>query len=299
MSLDALSRRDVKTSLGVVPVWSAPEIFASRRPLLLAIAGLFAGADDLSRLPEVMAPVADAAILRIPGSGPPPLREASLEGFARAVGELIGQQFADRPVVLLGVSIGAAAALGVRAPAVRRIVAVEPILATGELWPLEGPVRAHLRGLPRGHPSHDLYWRLFGLDAERCAARDHGGLLKGLSVPVDVLLAGQPLAPERKLEGFPSLVPEALHARLAALPQVRLHQAPGAGHNVQAAAGKQLTELLFEACRRAAADAPHEARGLDEPLLEATPLGASRIAHWGPGGPAFAGAYLGWNPTAE
>ena len=38
---------------------------------------------------------------------------------------------------------------------------------------------------------------------------------------------------------------------------------------------------------------------LDEPLLEATPLTARRLAHWGPGGEAFARAYLARNPNAE
>ena len=38
---------------------------------------------------------------------------------------------------------------------------------------------------------------------------------------------------------------------------------------------------------------------LDEPLLEATPLTARRLTHWGPGGEAFARAYLARNPNAE
>jgi hypothetical protein len=41
------------------------------------------------------------------------------------------------------------------------------------------------------------------------------------------------------------------------------------------------------------------AGALDEALLEATPLTARRLAHWGPGGEAFARAYLARNPDAE
>lgn len=298
MTLETLTRCEVKTSLGAVPLWSRPDIFGSRRPLLLAIAGLFAGPDDLSRLPEVMAPVADAALVRIPGSGPPLLAEPSLQAFSRAIGELIDQLFTDRPVILLGVSLGATAALGVRSPRVRRIVAVEPILETGALWPLVEPLQAQLRRQPPGGASRDLYWRLVGLDADRSSPRDYRQVLDGLTVPTDVLLAGQPLLPQRKLPAFPSLVPTAERERLAASPQVRLHLAPGVGHNVQAGAAKQLKELLFEACRRASADPPYPTQGLDEPLVEAVPLTARRVVHWGPAGRAFAGAYLSWNPAA-
>ena len=298
MTLAALARRDVRTSLGVVPVWSRPQVPGAARPLLVAIAGLFAGPDDLSRLPEVMAPVADAAIVRIPGSGTPRLADGSLGAFSSALREVIDQLAADRPVVLLGVSIGATAALGVRSPRLRRVVAVEPILATAELWALVEPLRSHLRGQPAEGGPHDLYWRLFGLDLERREPRDHRDLLHGLSVPTDVVLAGQPLQPPRQVQAFPSLVATGERALLAATPQVRLHVAGDAGHNVQGTAGKQLTELLFEACRRASADPPYAIQGLDEPLAEAVPLSAERLLHWGPGGPAFAGAYLAWNPTA-
>lgn len=298
MTFDTLARRDVKTSLGVVPLWSRPDVVGSRRPLLLAIPGLFTGPDELSRLPDVMQGVADTAIVRLPGAEAPLLADRSLPAFSRAVGELIDQLFADRPVILMGVSIGATAALGVRSRHVRRIVAAEPILATEALWPLVQPLRGLLRKQPRKGPLHDLYWRLFGVAFDRRAPRDYRQVLEGLAVPTDVLLAGQPLEPERSISGFPSLVAAAERARLAAMPHVRLHLAPDAGHNIAAAASKQLTELAAEACRRGAADPAFDVRGLDEALLEAVPLMAQRAAHWGPGGLAFAGAYLSWNPTA-
>ena len=299
MTLESLTRREVQTRLGVVPLWSRPDIFTSARPLLLAIAGTFAGPDDLSRLPQVMAPIADAAVLRLPGVGAPPLSDPALEAFPRAVDELIEQLFAHRPVVLAGVSIGAVAALGVRSRSVRRMVAVEPLLATGALWPLAEALGRHLTGQPADSPAHAAFWRLFGVSREATAPRDYHHLLDGLAVPVDVLLGGEPLHPQRPVERLPTLVDAPERARLAALPQVRLHLAAEAGHNVQAQAPKALKELLFEACRRASADPPHDLFGLDEALTEAVPLTAGRLAHWGPGGPAFAAAYLSWNPTAE
>jgi hypothetical protein len=86
---------------------------------------------------------------------------------------------------------------------------------------------------------------------------------------------------------------------LSTLPQVRLHLARGAGHDVQIQASKVLKLILLEACRRASADLAYDARGLDEALVEAVPLAARRLAHWGPCGRAFAGAYLSWNLAAS
>lgn len=299
MTLKTLARREVTTSLGVVPVWSRPEVAASRRPLVLALPGLFGGPEELATTPETLAQVADVALLRLGDLPRPLLADGRPADFARAVDEVVAQQFADRPVIVLGVSIAATVALGVRAAAVRRIVAVEPILATEALWPLAEPLRAHLRSRPDDRPSWELFWSLFGVGLQTAEPRDHRRLLDGLAVPLDVILGGEPLGERRAVTAFPSLVAPAERTRLAALPLARLHLAQGAGHNVQAEAAKLVKEVVFEACRRASAAPAHDVASRDEALVEATPLDARRVAHWGPGGRAFAGAYLAWNPNAE
>lgn len=296
MTLDTLARREVTTSRGVATVRSRPEAFDSRRPLVLALPGLFAGADDLAGLPEAISRVADAALLRFEDQ--PPSAQAPA-AFADVVGQVIDQLFADRAVVLLGASIGATVALGVRAAAVRRIVAIEPILTTEALWPLAAPLRERLRSRPDEPRSRTLYWSLFGVGLDKTEPRDHSGVLTGLAIPADVILAGEALGERRPIKTFPSLVAPAERRRLAASPMVRLHLAPDVGHNVQVEAGKLVIEAVSEACRRASAASPYDLRGLDEALVEATPLGVARVAHWGPAGRAFAGAYLSWSPNAE
>lgn len=299
MTLETLVRREVTTSRGVAQIRGRPEIFGSRRPLLLALPGLFAGPNDLARLPEALAQIADVAHLRLEDCPPAVLDQASPAAFARFVDELIAQLFADRPVVVAGASIGATVALGVRAAAVRRIVAIEPILATAALWPLPEALRAHLRSRPDELRTHELFWRLFGVGPDAVEPRDHREVLAGLSVPVDVVLAGEALGEPRTITSFPSLVAPAERAWFAALPIARLHQAPGTNHNVQVQAAKLVQEVAAEACRRASAAPPHGLRGLDEALVEATPLGVRRVAHWGPAGRAFAAAYLSGSPNAE
>jgi hypothetical protein len=296
LKLETLARRDVTTSVGMLSLWSRPEILGGARPVVLGLQGLFAGADDLSGLPDVLAPLADAAVVRYPAQGLPGLGLDALRAYARALDELIAATFPDRPVVVLGVSLGALAALALQAPSVRRIVAVEPPLVAGGLWPLLEPLRAQMRARPNDAVLRATLWSFFGVGPQTTAERNYRPLLDGLTRPIDVVLASEPLEPRRAVQRFPSLVGAVERARLAAHPRIRLHLAPGAGHNVQSQAGKVLRDVLFEACRRATAEPVYDPCTLDEPLLEATPL-ASRVLHWGPGGPSFARAWLSWNPA--
>ena len=171
--------------------------------------------------------VVDAAILRIPGADTPPLADPSFAGMAQAIGEVIAQRFPGRPVVLLGVSIGAVIALAVRAPSLRRIVAVEPPLRTVGLWPIEGMVRRHLASRPDDRAAHGVFGELFGIAATGVRPRDYLPLLDRLDLPTDVILGAEPLSPRRELENLPSLVDEVARARLAAHPRVRLRSWSG------------------------------------------------------------------------
>ena len=141
MSLGNLTPRAVATSYGELAFWSRPEIYDSDKPVVLAIAGMFSPADDLVNLPNDLGLLVDACIMRMPGGGAPLLNRSDLATVAAAVGEAIAAVFNDRPVMLFGVSIGATVALAVRAPNLARVLAVEPILATGHLWPIAEPLR--------------------------------------------------------------------------------------------------------------------------------------------------------------
>lgn len=298
VALADLVQKDVATRLGPVRLWIAPEPPGSTKPIVLAIPGILAPVEEIAKLGEGFGILATLAIVRLPSASDAALSDGSLDALSRAVGEVIETVFAGRRVVLLGVSIGAVAALGVRASNLARVVAVEPTLASGKLWPLLDPLRAHLRQTADA-VSKAFVFEMFGIDGFHAVSRDHGAVLDGVEVPVEVVLGETPLAPERPLARFPSFVAEEERRMLGDRPGVKLHLVRGTGHNVVGQAPRAMRDILLEAARRASVDAPAGERGLDEPLLEATPLVARDVLHWGPGGAGFAQAFGRANPQAR
>ena len=300
VSFGDLVRRDVATRFGEIALWSRPDIFdaAATRPVVLTIGGSFSPLEDLKNLPDVLGILADACLMRFPGSAAPPLASFAMSDIALAVGELVETTFPGRPVVLLGISIGAVVALGVRAPNVARVIAIEPPLTTGKLWPIVGPLRQILDGA-RDLQTRDMLLQIFGVSEHELAERDYLGVLDGLRAPADVILGEQPLEPERPVQRFPSLVGVAERRRLAQSPRIRLHIARGAGHNLIGQAPNVVQDILLEACRRASAAQPFDPAEVDEPLLEATPLTARRVLYWGAQSEAFRAAFWPPNPNAE
>ncbi|HEV7385056.1 MAG TPA: alpha/beta fold hydrolase [Phenylobacterium sp.] len=299
VSFGDLVRRDVTTRFGVIALWSRPDIFgASAKPVVLVIGGSFSPAEDLKTLPDAVGILADTCIMRLPGAGAPPLTSLAIADVALAVGELVESIFPRRPVVLLGVSIGAVVALGVRAANIARVVAIEPPLVTGGLWPIVAPLREAL-GKTHDRLVHDMAFQTFGVAAQEVETRNYLAVLRGLCAPADVVLGETPLEPERPVGRFPSLVGAAERRELARNPRIRLHVAPGAGHNVIAQAPRFVLAIVLEASRRASAATPFDPAELDEPLLESTPLTARRVLYWGAYGETFRAAFRLPNPNAE
>ena len=291
-----LQPRAVATPDGEIELWGRPEIYGRDEPLVLALGSGFSPIEDLKNLPDVLGFLADGCLMRTPGAGAPRLRRPGVDPIAKAVGHLLETVFAGRPVVLLGVSIGGVVALSVRASNLVRVVAIEPPLMTGDLWPIVGPLRD---AAARDEPVRDMAWNLFGISATAHEPRDYSGALDDLPCPADVLLGDTPLMPQREVRRFPSLVDAAARARLAAAPNVRLHIAAGAGHNVVAQAPKAVQDVLMESVRRAGAAGALADRAVDEPLLDATPLSARRLLVLGPRAEAFGRAFRRADPKAS
>jgi hypothetical protein len=279
-------------------LWSPPEIYQGTKPVVLAIGGMFSPVEDLKNLPAIVARLADACVVRMPAASAPTLKGPGVAAVAEALEETLETVFAGRPVMLFGVSIGATATLGVRAANLARVLAIEPVLETGALWPIVEPLRSVLAKTEPGAVRDSIFAR-FGVDMAAHEGRDYTALLDDLPCPVDVVLGDVPLMPARPTDRFPSLVGEPERRRLAQAPNVRLHLAPGAGHNVLGQSSKVAQAVLMEAVRRLAAKGALTDRAADEPLLDATPLTARRVLYWGPQGETFRHAFQTPNPRAE
>jgi hypothetical protein len=293
VSLEALQKTEVATTLGPLWLWARPGAFEATRPAILTVTGAFAGADVMSRLPELMGEACDCVLVHLPGNHSPLLRETSVAAFAQALGEAIEARLSHRPVVLCGLSIGALVVLATQAAAVRRIVAAEPLLATGKLWSMLPQVRNRVRAGDAAAAAHAE--GLFGVTAEGARAIDYRWVFDGLAAPADVIVGDQPLQPPRELTQHPSLLDDADRAWLASRPGVRLHVAANAGHNIAFQAAKLLSDLLNAAVREAGGPFTPTQRA----VLAHTPSTAARVRYIGGAGQAAAATLTARNPKAE
>lgn len=296
MSLASLTRTEFRTELGTVPLWHAPGALASGRPVLVTVTGAFATADTMSKMQGVVGGACDCFLMHLPGNHTPALREASVAAYAQALQAVIGEAFPDRSVVLVGVSIGALVALAVRAPQVRRVVAVEPPLATGKLWPMLGPLAQKIAAAPDDADLRDFAAGVFGVTTEGFRDRRYFDLFDGLDVPVDVVAGDRPLMPERPCDTYPSFVDEPERDFLRGLPNVLLHVAPGAGHNVPFQSPMALKAVLLDALLEVGGVPPLS--DADRALLSRAPVGAGRVLYVGGAPTAFAAAYRRRTPWA-
>ncbi|MFL5295689.1 MAG: alpha/beta fold hydrolase [Phenylobacterium sp.] len=296
MSLETMQPTEIRTSLGIIPIWSLPGALTSTKPIVLSITGAWASPRDMEKTPALVGPDWDAATMRLPGNGTPQLAETSIAAWARAAGELIDATFQGRAVVLAGLSVGALVALGVRSSVVRRVVALDPPLVTRKLWPMLATLRQQWRTEPA---SRRFIKTVFGVSGSAIEDRRYFKLFDGAPRPIDVIVGAVPLYPQRDLARFPSLVDEPERAWLAARPGVTLHVAPGAGHALHVYAGPFVLDRLFEAMAKALAPRNVYPWQFDEALVASTPLTARRVQYVGPRGAAFAAAYGARNPQAE
>lgn len=243
-----MQQTTVQTPLGPVPVWGRFDSFDPARPLVFAIRGAFADKDDLTRLPDLV-PELDVALVHLPGMHVPFLAELTMDAFCRAYDAAIEALFPQRAILAFGVSMGAAAALGLRHRAVKSALLVDPPLNTKACWPMHDFARRLLRRAPT---VQHVAWieNIFGLTATEAPGRDYWNLLDGAPGPVHVILASEPLEPKRAVSHLPSLVSEEARTMLARHPGVRLHPIDGAGHNIQAMQPLALVVVL----RRVAAE---------------------------------------------
>lgn len=292
-----MSRTDVSTPLGIVPLWHLPEAAHADRPVLVTIAPAFADDEYMTRLPQVLGSAADTFLMHMPGNHAPPLTGASVTLFAKALEEVLAKTFSGRPVVLFGLGVGAVVAMAVRSPVVRRVVAVEPLLSMAKLWPLIPNLQRSATTEANNAAYVAFLKGVYGVSAQGVEDLRHHRLVEGLQAPVDVLLGTEPLDPPRAIQRAPSLVDEADRAFLEALPGVEIHLAPDSGHGLAFQAPIFLRERLLHACRLAAR--PADLSLLQRTLVSRIPVDAASVAYVGGEPAAFRAAWLARNPNSE
>ena len=228
----------VPTSLGPVRVRIVEGGF---QPVVVVVRGAFADPDALEWLqPEG----ADAAFLHLPGFHTPGLSTVSIKACGQAFDEAVGELFAERPLVVVGLSVGALASLAMHAPSIRARVLIEPFFSTLQLWPFREWVRSNVA------PDYEAGSRwlepIFGISADGQAERDYSGLLRR-DVPTIAILGDRPLMPLRPIKGFPSFTGAADRTWLRAH-GVEVREV-AAGHDVPAAAPDAIRTAVADALR--------------------------------------------------
>lgn len=236
-----MPRLTYQTPFGEVWLWGE----LTGRPVLLVVTGAFADPGTLDHAGEVF-PAVDVLRTHAPGNHCPTLVTASVGVHAAALSDALRQAAQQASLGVLGISLGALAALGIRSPSLRRLLLVEPPLLTADTGHLAQSVAA-----APGSPEAVLLWEAFGIrDGEVAQPRDYSTLLAGLGVPAEVLVGDLAADPGRGPEKAPSFVGPAARALLASNPRVRTTLVPGAGHNVPV----QAPLVLYEALVRLIAD---------------------------------------------
>lgn len=222
----ALERTRVLTAQGEIWLWHEPAAADDGRPVVLWIDGAWSIARPRSFELQGLLPEAAVFNAHLPGNHAPATRTPTIEAYAAAFSEVLDQL--ARPAVVVGASVSGLAAFALKSPWLRGVVALDPPLLTGKLWPL-----APFLETKAAEPDQQAFvWNVFGVAPGRSEPRDYRPLLEGLAVPTWVLFGSEALYPPRPFTEPPSLLDEPERALLAAHPKISIRLIEGIGHNV-------------------------------------------------------------------
>jgi hypothetical protein len=226
----------IQTRVGAVPVWSDFQSHDPSRPLVLVIRGSLPRRHDLEWLRPAHA---DIAFLHLPSFYSPPLVNSSVGVTIHAFDQVIATAFADRRIILMGVSSGALPAAGLRSPQIVGRVLVEPFFSTAKLWALA----EYLRVLVPEDRTSIWAWfsEVLGISLTGQEERDYRHLLAA-GLPLRVVVGDEPLTPRRPLRVLPSLTDDADRQLLLSLgAQITV---TSSGHGVPDRAPTVISEAL-------------------------------------------------------
>lgn len=240
-------RREYRTSEGAIWLWGARDAFDGPKPIGLVILGAFNA--EKSALMDLQTSVPDLAVLigRLPGNRSPEPRSHSIDAYASAYTQVLIEL--RRPAIVVGASIGGLVAFGLGAPNLKGILALDPPLRTGKLWPLRDGFRRRLRNDPTNERLAEFIFNVFGISAGDHEDRNYEYLLEGLKAPTWVMYGDDALLPERAISRDPSLLDEPERNLMRRHPGISTALVEGAGHNLPAHAFNRVIgrlEVLIE-----------------------------------------------------
>lgn len=240
-----MEKRAFATPLGEVWLHGDGEAFCDRRPLLLAISGAFANVAAFDRLQSA---IPEAAVLRasLPGNLAPLLADHELATCAAAFSDVVERL--ERPIVVCGGSLGGTVALGIVAPNLRAVVALDPPLNTASCEPLMAPFRARLQREPDNVALRDFLWTVFGVGPADRADRDHFQMVLVGRAPAIVVVGDASMPPS-----CVSLVGPAERVALDGLGRISMVQSLRGGHNLVVEDAPLVLQELRRALRSCAA----------------------------------------------
>jgi hypothetical protein len=234
-------RRLTRTPFGTASIGVRDEAREGRDPMVVLFHGLGRSPGTLSHLVEPLEKLFAVALAELPGHVKAPADgDLSLAGLANRFAAALPSLCGNRPFVLVGESVGALVALGAFELA-SAVVAIEPPLRTGSIWPVHRLVeQGHMHRIPAG-----LLNELIGSEP---TGRDHTDLLAKLKRLTEVVIASEPLMPPRPTVFSPSLVDEPERALLRDHPLVSLRVVEG-GHDLVKQAPDECLAAIQRACR--------------------------------------------------
>lgn len=263
-------RHFVPTSHGQVELVFKPAA-PSERPLVLFIHG--AGRHVAGHVCwfDAFGDEVEVVLAELPGHGQAPwLSRTDVEAWTDAIEEAIATTFPRRPFVAVGESLGGLLAMGLAGAA--RIVAFDPPLRTGRLWPIHRDPALLSTLTP-------AFWsNIFGAGPVPRDI-DYRSRLSPRRAPLTIVTGDTPLGDPRPLPTPPAFLEPEDRRRCEAIPGVSVVVIPGAGH--------VLLDHHAGACfglvaREVAAIRPPQAAVAPEGLIRPRRLGSARPAP-GPG----------------
>lgn len=239
--LYSLTVRQEPSRDGAIALTADPSAFGSARPVVLFVHGALQSLNaSQAAWPALLAPLADLVFVDLPGQGAsPPITPATLERFADNIADAAATALPDRPIVLLGESLGGLVSLaiaGLDRLDVRATIAVDPPFTTAKQWQLYAHFNQLLAQRPDDAPLASLAWEMFGIAPGVQEERVYYPLLDRVAGPVHVITGDRALQPLRQVSTFSCLIDatdrfvlERHHPQ-----KVRLHTIPDAGHLVLA-----------------------------------------------------------------